>query len=159
MTFPKLLIFLPPKTRRGWGDPGLGKFCLGESQSNIHPNMCAKFGRCPTVMSEKKGVHTHTCTHARTHARPDTHTHTQTKGLSGGRSRRRTTTHGHERPRKTTTDKCFGHRGMNNIYAIETFSTRALYVTWTIECFVDKTAVIVVRGSGICGAPLRTTEL
>ena len=28
-----------------------------------------------------------------------------------------------------------------------------------IECFVDKTAVIVVRGSGTCGAPLGMTEL
>ena len=28
-----------------------------------------------------------------------------------------------------------------------------------IECVIDKAAVVVVRGSGTCGAPLRMTEL
>ena len=30
-------------------------FVLGESQSRIYPNMCAKFGCGPTVVSKKKG--------------------------------------------------------------------------------------------------------
>ena len=36
----------------GWG----GSIFLGESQSHIYPNMCAKFGCGPTVGSEKKGT-------------------------------------------------------------------------------------------------------
>ena len=51
MTFPGLLIFLPRKTP--WG--GVGQFFLGEGQSHTYPNMCAKFGRGPTVVSEKGG--------------------------------------------------------------------------------------------------------
>ena len=35
----------------GWG----GSIFLGESQSRIYPNMCAKFGCGPTVVSKKKG--------------------------------------------------------------------------------------------------------
>ena len=34
---------------------GVGQFFLGESQSRIYPNMCAKFGCGPTVVSKKKG--------------------------------------------------------------------------------------------------------
>ena len=34
---------------------GVGQFILGESQSRIYPHMRAKFGRGPTVVSEKKG--------------------------------------------------------------------------------------------------------
>ena len=42
-----------------WG--GVGQFFLGESQSRIYPHMRAKFGRGPTIVSEKKGggVQTH----------------------------------------------------------------------------------------------------
>ena len=36
-----------------WG--GVGQFVLGESQSRIYPNMCAKFGCGPTVASKKGG--------------------------------------------------------------------------------------------------------
>ena len=36
-----------------WG--GVGQFFLGESQSRIYPNMCAKFGCDPTVVL-KRGV-------------------------------------------------------------------------------------------------------
>ena len=39
----------------GWG----GSLVLGESQSRIYPNMCAKFGCGPTVVS-KKGVYRQT---------------------------------------------------------------------------------------------------
>ena len=38
-----------------WG--GGGNFFLGESQSHMYPNMSAKFGRGPTVVS-KSGVQT-----------------------------------------------------------------------------------------------------
>ena len=58
MTFPGLLICLPRKTP--WG--GVGQFFLGEGQSHTYPNMCAKFGRGPTVVSEKRGVQTDTQT-------------------------------------------------------------------------------------------------
>ena len=34
---------------------GVGQFFLGESQSRIYPNMCAKFGCGPTVVSKKRG--------------------------------------------------------------------------------------------------------
>ena len=34
----------------GWG----GSFFLGESQSRIYPNMCAKFGCGPTVVSRRR---------------------------------------------------------------------------------------------------------
>ena len=59
MTFPGLLIFLPlktpPNTPMGplWG--GVGKFCLAQNESRIYPNMCAKFGCGPTVVSKKRG--------------------------------------------------------------------------------------------------------
>ena len=33
----------------------MGQFFLGESQSRIYPNMCAKFGCCPTVVSKGGG--------------------------------------------------------------------------------------------------------
>ena len=36
----------------GWG----GSILLGESQSRIYPNMCAKFGCGPTVVSKGGGV-------------------------------------------------------------------------------------------------------
>ena len=32
---------------------GVGKFCLGESQSRLYPHMRAKFGRGPTAVSKK----------------------------------------------------------------------------------------------------------
>ena len=35
----------------GWG----GSISLGESQSRIYPNMCAKFGCGPTVVSKVGG--------------------------------------------------------------------------------------------------------
>ena len=35
----------------GWG----GSFFLGEGQSRMYPNMCAKFGCGPTVVSKKRG--------------------------------------------------------------------------------------------------------
>ena len=38
----------------GW----VGQFFLGESQSRIYPNMCAKFGCGPTVLSKKWGIQT-----------------------------------------------------------------------------------------------------
>ena len=38
----------------GW----VGSFFLGESQSRIYPNICAKFGCGPTVESKKGGVQT-----------------------------------------------------------------------------------------------------
>ena len=34
---------------------GGGSFFLGESQSRIYPNMCAKFGCGPTVVSKRGG--------------------------------------------------------------------------------------------------------
>ena len=39
----------------GWG----GSIFLGESQSRIYPNMCAKFGCGPTVVSKRGGVQTY----------------------------------------------------------------------------------------------------
>ena len=36
-----------------WG--GLGQICLAENESRIYPNMWAKFGCGPTVVSKKKG--------------------------------------------------------------------------------------------------------
>ena len=33
----------------------MGQFFVGESQSRIYTNMCAKFGCGPTVVSKKKG--------------------------------------------------------------------------------------------------------
>ena len=40
-----------------WG--GLGQFFLAENESHIYPNMCAKFGCGPTVVSRKKmGIQT-----------------------------------------------------------------------------------------------------
>ena len=39
-----------------WG--GVGQFFLGESQSSIYPNMCAKFGCAPTVVSKREEVQT-----------------------------------------------------------------------------------------------------
>ena len=39
-----------------WNPPGVGWVnFLGESQSRIYPNMCAKFGCGPTVVSKKGG--------------------------------------------------------------------------------------------------------
>ena len=38
----------------GWG----GAIFLAENVSHIYPNMCAKFGCDPTVMSKKRGVQT-----------------------------------------------------------------------------------------------------
>ena len=38
------------------------QFFLGESQSHIYPNVCAKFGCGTTVVSKKRGVQTHTQT-------------------------------------------------------------------------------------------------
>ena len=35
----------------------MGQFFLAENESHIYPNMCAKFGCAPTVVS-KKGVQT-----------------------------------------------------------------------------------------------------
>ena len=32
----------------------MGQFFLAENESHIYPNMCAKFGYGPTVVSEKK---------------------------------------------------------------------------------------------------------
>ena len=34
---------------------GVGKFFLAEDESHIYPNMCAKFGCGPTVVSKKRG--------------------------------------------------------------------------------------------------------
>ena len=36
-----------------WGE--VGQFFLAENESHIYPNMCAKFGCRPTVMSKKNG--------------------------------------------------------------------------------------------------------
>ena len=36
-----------------WG--GVGHFFLAENESHIYPNMCAKFGYGPTVVSMKGG--------------------------------------------------------------------------------------------------------
>ena len=36
MTFPGILIFLPPKTSLGWG----GAIVLSESQSHVNPQIC-----------------------------------------------------------------------------------------------------------------------
>ena len=36
-----------------WG--GVGNFFLAQNESRIYPNMCAKFGCGPTVMSKKGG--------------------------------------------------------------------------------------------------------
>ena len=38
----------------------MGTFFLGESQSRIYPQMRAKFGRGPTVVSKKGGEYRHT---------------------------------------------------------------------------------------------------
>ena len=46
-------FFGTPFLESPWG--GVGKFCLGESQSRIYPNMCAKFGSGPTVVSKGGG--------------------------------------------------------------------------------------------------------
>ena len=58
MTFPGLLIFDPLKSP--WHPPGVGwvKFFLAENESHIYPNMYAKFGCGPTVVSKKGGVQT-----------------------------------------------------------------------------------------------------
>ena len=34
------------------------KFVLAENESNIYPNMCAKFGCGLTVVSKKRGIQT-----------------------------------------------------------------------------------------------------
>ena len=34
---------------------GVGQFFLAENESHIYPNMCAKFGCGPTVVSKKEG--------------------------------------------------------------------------------------------------------
>ena len=67
----------------------------------------------------------------------------------------------HERPRTATADKCFEHRGMNNIRHMNDLVAVGPTSPEVdeIECFIDKTAVAVVGGSGTCGTPLRTTEL
>ena len=36
----------------------MGQTFLGSNQSHIYPNMCAKFGCSPTVVSKKGGVQT-----------------------------------------------------------------------------------------------------
>ena len=36
-----------------WG--GVGKIFLAQNESRIYPNMCAKFGCGPTVVSKKRG--------------------------------------------------------------------------------------------------------
>ena len=36
----------------------MGQFFLAENESHIYPNMCAKFGCGPTVVSKKRGVPT-----------------------------------------------------------------------------------------------------
>ena len=36
----------------------MGQILLAENESHIYPNMCAKFGCGPTVVSKKKGVQT-----------------------------------------------------------------------------------------------------
>ena len=33
----------------------MGQFVLAENESHIYPNMCAKFGCSPTVVSKKRG--------------------------------------------------------------------------------------------------------
>ena len=35
---------------------GWVKFCLAENESHIYPNMCAKFGCGPMVVSKKRGT-------------------------------------------------------------------------------------------------------
>ena len=36
-----------------WG--GVGKFFLSQNESRIYPNMCAKFGCGPTIVSKRGG--------------------------------------------------------------------------------------------------------
>ena len=59
MTFPGLLIdFLTPLKKNPtppWDPSGVGKFFLAQNESRIYPNMCAKFGCSPTVVSKKGG--------------------------------------------------------------------------------------------------------
>ena len=38
-----------------WGGVGKFYFCLAQNESGIYPNMCAKFGCGPTVVSKKRG--------------------------------------------------------------------------------------------------------
>ena len=43
----------------------VGSNCLGSNESIIYPNICAKFGCGPTVVSKKKeGTDTHTKGHS-----------------------------------------------------------------------------------------------
>ena len=61
MTFPGLLIFGPPKTppTSPWDPSGVGwVIFLAQNECRIYPNMCAKFGCGPTVVSKKRGVQT-----------------------------------------------------------------------------------------------------
>ena len=50
---------LDVRWRHRWRDitpgVGVGQICLAENGSHIYPNMCAKFGCGPTVVSGKKG--------------------------------------------------------------------------------------------------------
>ena len=65
MTFPGLLVCLPPKIPLGPPPPGggVGQICLGSTQSHIYTNMCAKFGCGPTVVSKRGRGHSHTHTY------------------------------------------------------------------------------------------------
>ena len=59
MTFHGLLIFDSPKTpQHPHSGVGWVNFFLAQNESSIYPNMCAKFGCGPTVMSKKRGVQT-----------------------------------------------------------------------------------------------------
>ena len=56
MTFPGLLIFVPPKIPLAPSGGGVGQIFLGLNQSHIYPNMCAKYG---CVSKKREGTDTH----------------------------------------------------------------------------------------------------
>ena len=51
--FPDFLLFCPLKTPMGPPCGGVGHIFLAENESHIYPNMRAKFGCDPTVVSKK----------------------------------------------------------------------------------------------------------
>ena len=55
MIFPGLLICWHPKNSHGTLLGGAGQFFFAEDESHIYPNMCAKFGCGPTVVSKGGG--------------------------------------------------------------------------------------------------------
>ena len=63
MTFPGFLNFLPLKIPHETPWVWWVKSCLGENDSHMYPNMRAKFGCDPTVVSKKGGGYRQTKGH------------------------------------------------------------------------------------------------